>query len=146
MATTEPGVARAVLLSAFLAVLASAVAAQETPPSAEQLLERLGQIQDEVAARPPAADLLTPEQIDQQIGKRLGVQVLAVESVEAADTPRYAVKVMNPPGNYNGALQVSTLMVDAVTGEILGEQRPLRPIQVPDSDDSGTVARFRTYR
>jgi hypothetical protein len=94
---------------------------------------------------------LSPQQIEDQIGRELGVQVLAVTPVEADGGARYAVKVMNPPGNYNGAFLVSTLLVDAVSGEVVGEAGPegglVRPIQVPASDaESGLEARRRTYR
>ena len=76
--------------------------------------------------------------------------MLAVTPVEADGGARYAVKVMNPPGNYNGAFLVSTLLVDAVTGAVVGEAGPegglARPIEVPDSDESGPEARRLTYR
>jgi hypothetical protein len=140
---------RAAALSALLAGIASAALAQETP-NVQQLLDRLGEIQAEAGAQ-PAPELLPPAQIEQQIGERLGVQVLSVEPVEPNGDPRYAVKVMNPPGNYNGAFLVSTLLVDAVSGEVVGEAGPegglVRPIQVPASDaESGLEARRRTYR
>jgi hypothetical protein len=142
-------VLRTAALSVFLVGLAGAALAQETP-SAQQLLDRLGEIRAEAGAQ-PAPELLSPEQIEQQIGERLGVQVLSVETVEPNGDPRYAVKVMNPPGNYNGAFLVSTLLVDSVSGEVVGEAGPegglVRPIQVPESDaESGLEARRRTYR
>jgi hypothetical protein len=93
---------------------------------------------------------LSPQQVEDQIGQQLGVQVLAVTPVEGAGDNRYAVKVMSPPGNYNGAFQVSTLLVDALTGAVVGEAGPegglARPIKVPDSDESGPEARRLTYR
>ena len=62
--------------------------------------------------------------------------MLGIEQVEAEGGPRYAVKVMNPPGNYNAAFMVTTLLVDAASGEILGEADGSAPRPAPASGES----------
>ena len=156
MATTEVRPARAALvLAAALLDLPGAAAAQD-PPSEQQLIERLRQIQSEVAGAPAApadaapagADLISPQQIEADLGERLGVEVLGIEQVEAEAGPRYAVKVMNPPGDYNAAFMVTTLLVDAVSGEVLGEAEGTGagPAPAPSDLESGLEARHRTWR
>jgi hypothetical protein len=158
VATTELRAAGATL-ALCLMLLALPSAAQQAPGE-QQLIERLRQIQDEIrggrAAPSPTADdaapadpaLLPPQQVGKDLGERLGVEVLAVEPVEGEGGPRYAVKVMNPPGNYNGALMVGTLLVDATTGELLGEVTAADAGSGPATDDfeSGIEARQRTWR
>ena len=74
---------------------------------------------------------------------------------DAKDPPTYAVRVMNPPGNDNAAFLVSTLLVDATTGAILGEARPVpsdaqpdvTPLtRTPEDADGGRDLRRRTWR
>lgn len=134
------------LLGLPLAALAQA------PPSEQELLERLRQIRGEIGggATTTGAQLLSQQQVEQAVGERLGVQVLGSERVETEAGPRYAVKVMNPPGNYSAAFLVTTLLVDAASGEILGEARPgsdlVRPVLPSSEAESGLEARRRTYR
>jgi hypothetical protein len=104
-----------------------------------------------LAQEPPREpQLLSPQQIEQGVGERLGVRVLAVQPVETAGGTRYAVKVMNPPGNYNAALLVTTLLVDGTSGEILREVESgsdlARPAGPETDTESGPEARRRTYR
>ena len=146
-------------LSGLLLGLPLAALAQ-APPSEQELLERLRQIQGEIAgaAAPPApADapatdpqLLSPQEVEQAIGERLGVEVLGSETVETEAGTRYAVKVMNPPGDYSAAFLVTTLLVDAVSGEILGEAGPgsglAQPVRSSSEAESGLEIRRRTYR
>jgi hypothetical protein len=62
---------------------------------------------------------------------------------------------MNPPGNYNAAFMVRTLLVDGATGGLLGEVPHTPRAAAPDltqdtraagPDDSGLEIRRRTYR
>jgi len=147
-------------LSGLLLGLPLAALAQ-APPSEQELIERLRQIQGEIAgaaAAPPAPagaaasdpQLLSPQQVEQAVGERLGVQVLGIEPIEANGGTRYAVKVMNPPGDYAGAFLVTTLLVDAVSGEVLGEAGPggglARPVRTSRDAESGLEVRRRTHR
>lgn len=104
---------------------------------------------------PPAAAALPEQQIAKRVAEQLGVQVLKVTPTDAKDPPTYAVRVMNPPGNDNAAFLVSTLLVDATTGAILGEARPVpsaaqpdvTPLtRTPEDADGGRDLRRRTYR
>jgi hypothetical protein len=122
------------------------------PPSEQELLERLRQIRGEIGggATTTGAELLSQQQVEQAVGERLGVEVLGSETIETQAGTRYAVKVMNPPGNYSAAFLVTTLLVDAASGEILGEAGPgsglTRPV-LPGSDaESGLEVRRRTHR
>jgi len=126
----------------------------------QQLLERLRQLRSEVdvertTAAPQVEAKLSAEQVGQQIGDALGVQVLEVERVAAGERPIYALKVMNPPGNYNAAFRVVILLVDGDTGEVLGEAQATPDADNPDAlpslldtgePDSGRELRRGTWR
>jgi hypothetical protein len=107
------------------------------------------------AATPASPTAMPAERIAKRVAEELGVQVLGVVPTDAKDPPTYAVRVMNPPGNSNAALLVSTLLVDAATGAVLGEVRPApsaaRPdatplTRTPEDADGGLDLRRRTYR
>lgn len=138
------------------------VPARETPGAAG-LIERLRQIQEDLRAAgvPEAApgaqtDMqISADQVRRMLSEDLGVEVLTVEPVADDGRSAYAVKVMNPPGDYNAAFMVITLLVDGDTGEILGEARatpdPESPDVLPEArrpsgDGSGLELRRRTYR
>ena len=138
------------LLGGLLLGLPLAPLAQ-APPSEQELLERLDRLRGEIGAGPTTGGaLLSPQEVEQAVGERLGVEVLGSERVETEAGPRYAVKVMNPPGNYSAAFLVTTLLVDAASGEILGEADPgsdlTRPVLPSSEAESGLEARRRTYR
>lgn len=137
---------------------------QEVPDAAE-LIERLRQIQQNLGATggvPQVAPMesasraqLSADQISQRLAADLGVHVLSVEPVAHDERPVYAAKVMNPPGNYNAAFMVTTLLVDGDSGEILGQAAATPDPESPDvlpearrpsSDGSGLEIRRRTYR
>ncbi len=102
-----------------------------------------------------SAAALPGERIARRVADELGVQVLGVAPTDAKDPPTYAVRVMNPAGNDNAAFVVSTLLVDATTGAILGEAHPVpsaaRPdamslTRTPEDADGGRDLRRRTFR
>jgi hypothetical protein len=133
------------LLGLPLAALAQA------PPSEQELLERLDQLRGEIGAGAIAEGmLLPPQEVEQAVAERLGVEVLGSERVETGAGTRYAVKVMNPPGDSSAAFLVTTLLVDAVSGEILGEAGRgsglVRPVLPSSEAESGLEIRRRTYR
>ena len=71
----------------------------------------------------PAQDGLTPEAAAQQIATRFGVDVLKVTAAEYDGRPVYILTVMNPGGDSDGAFQVTRLMVDRSTGELVPQFR-----------------------
>ena len=127
------------------------------PARADELIRRIEAIQrqaltDAGADRQPA---LGEDEVQRLVREGLGVDVLSVELVERDGQPVYALTVMNPPGNYNGAFMVRTLLVDGATGGLLGElphtPRAAAPDLTSDArtggfDGSGLEIRRRTYR
>jgi hypothetical protein len=155
-------------------------AAQE-PSSELQLIERLRQIEaqtlrpEPAAAPTPAADelvrdiqaierqlradvdaqraALSEEEVRSLVREGLGVEVLKAETVERDGRQVYALTVMNPPGDYNGAFVVRTLLVDPTTGGLLGEVPHTPRTAAPDvdapaagPDGGGLEIRRRTHR
>jgi hypothetical protein len=82
------------------------------------------------------------------------VEVLSVDRVAAGERPAFALKVMNPPGNYNAAFRVVTLLVDGDSGAVLGEIRTTPSAETPDAfpgrrepgEQSGLELRRRSHR
>ena len=156
------GLARALVAIGLLLPLLSGLAlgqgadqAGQARPSSQELLERLRQLKGEVAAAQAPAPRLSEEQVRSRLQDELGVEVLSLRVVDAEGRPAYAVKVMNPPGNYSAAFLVSTLLVDGDTGEVLGEMRTQPSVAAPDVlpesrrpevDASGAEIRRRTYQ
>jgi hypothetical protein len=106
---------------------------------------------DAAAGAPPA---LGADEVRTLMRTNLGVEVLEVELVDNEGRPAYAVTVMHPPGNYNGAFLVERLLVDGATGGLLGRvpQRPrvasgaAEPSGQADFDGSGLEIRRRSHR
>ncbi len=143
------------LKAALLIGLAGAMLPAGVALAADQGRENQADAAPDAQAGSPAAAALPEQQIAKQIAERLGVQVLKVTPTDAKDPPTYAVRVMNPPGNDNAAFLVSTLLVDATTGAILGEARPVpsdaqpdvTPLtRTPEDADGGRDLRRRTWR
>jgi hypothetical protein len=107
-----------------------------------------------VGGRGGRAPALGAEEVRTLMRTNLGVEVLEVELVENEGRPAYAVTVMHPPGNYNGAFLVERLLVDGATGGLLGRvpQRPrvasgpAEPSGQTDFDGSGLEIRRRSHR
>jgi hypothetical protein len=100
-----------------------------------------------------AGPALGEDEVRTLLGERFGVEVLKIETMESERGPAYAVTVMNPPGNDDGAFLVETLVVDGATGEVLGQvsQAPrvapdLAPSWQADLDAPGREIRRRTHR
>ena len=130
--------------------------AQGQPARADELIRQIEAIRQQSLAssatgRPPA---LGEEEVRALVREGLGVDVLSARLVERDGQPVYALTVMNPPGNYNGAFMVRTLLVDGATGGLLGQvphtpraaapQRPEARAAGPEA--SGPEIRRRTYR
>jgi hypothetical protein len=140
---------------ALLIGLAGALLLPAVALAAEQQREGEAYAEPGPEATRQAAVALPEQQIAKRIAEELGVQVLRVTPTAAKVPPTYAVRIMNPPGNDNAAFLVSTLLVDASTGAILGQERPVpSPAQpdvtplsrTPEDADGGRDLRRRTYR
>lgn len=130
---------------------------QGQPARADELIRQIEGIQQQSLAdtatdQQPA---LGEDEVQRLVREGLGVDVLSVELVERDGQPVYALTVMNPPGNYNAAFMVRTLLVDGATGGLLGEvphtPRAAAPHMTPDSraagqDGNGLEIRRRTHR
>jgi hypothetical protein len=103
-------------------------------------------------AAPAAA--LSPDAVAVAIAKRFDVKILRVTAIERDGKSRYAVVVMNPGGNFNEAFRVTTLVVDAETGDLVAQFRPQNSgYDLPEAanrqlpgDESGAAIRRETFR
>jgi hypothetical protein len=100
-----------------------------------------------------AAEQLSADKVSAEITERYHVTVLRVTPTEVDDRAAYAVVAMNPGGDDNGAFRVTTLIVDAETGELVpqfahrpaGYDLPLPADRSPPTD-SGPMIRSLTER
>jgi len=94
------------------------------------------------------------DEISAAVAKAFGVEVLGVRSIETDRGPAYAVTVMNAGGDFDGAFRVSTIVVDARTGDLVPQFRhksagydlPGAPSNTPPSEADGMAMRRMTYR
>jgi len=101
-----------------------------------------------------AAEPLTPDKVSADIAERYHVTVLRATPTKIGDRAAYAVAVMNPGGDDNGAFKVTTLIVDAETGALVpqfvhrpaGYDLPSPSDRSPPADDSGPIIRSLTER
>ncbi|MCI0429109.1 MAG: hypothetical protein L0210_01010 [Rhodospirillales bacterium] len=98
-------------------------------------------------------DLLPPEKVKELIASRYGVEVLRVAAVDGeGSSVTYRVTVMVPPGDSNAAFMVSTLVVDATTGDLVPQFRHLRhgyqlpPAGASARENSSVTSRRETFR
>jgi hypothetical protein len=101
-----------------------------------------------------AAAQIPVDKVSADIAQRYGVSVLKVTPTEIDGHAAYAVVVMNPGGDDNGAFKVSTLLVDAASGELLpqfahrtaGYELPPAPDTATPGNDAGPILRSLTAR
>jgi hypothetical protein len=156
---------RALMLGALALQPIAAVIAQE-PARDEVLIERLRQIQGEPTpgateptpesnASTGAAPTLGEDEVRSLIVEGLGVEVLKIKAIESGGRPAYAVTVMNPAGNADGAFAVETLLIDGATGGLLGRVSQVPRTAAPGlaepsgraaPDSTGLEIRRRTWR
>lgn len=72
-----------------------------------------------VAAVSSARAEMSVDEIRNKVTADYGVTVLKVMPMETVPDAKFAVTVMNPGGNWNGAYQVNTIVVDGETGELV---------------------------
>jgi hypothetical protein len=70
-----------------------------------------------------AGAAMTADQIRQQVERESGGKVIKIEPRKYGALEAFAVTVMNPGGNDNGAFQVYTVIVNAETGTTVPEHR-----------------------
>lgn len=75
----------------------------------------------------PATAAMTEAQVKSLVESETGGKILKVEPTAVRGQPAFAVKVMNPGGNDNGAFQVYTVVIDAGTGTVLPETTGAQP-------------------
>ena len=100
-----------------------------------------------------AAERLSADKVSAEITERYHVTVLRVTPMQVDNRAAYAVVVMNPAGDDNGAFRVTTLIADAETGELVPQfaHRPAgydlpRPADRSPPTDSGPMIRSLTER
>ena len=96
----------------------------------------------------PAAAQVTAKQVSAAIAAEFGVKVLKIRKSRLDGVAIYLVTVMNAGGNFNEALRVTTLAVDAGTGKRVSDfrHRPSgrRDNQAPSNDPNRqSAASFR---
>ena len=92
-------------------------------------------VTDNVQADPE----LSPDELKLQVERTYPVKVLRIRAFEVDDKVAYAVTVMTHGGNFNGAFQVNTFIVDADTGVPISVFRHLNSGYVlPDGGDRDT--------
>ncbi len=78
------------------------------------------------AATPSLAQgLMSESKARAAIEETYGVQVLSVEEIGKDGWQAFVVKVMNPPGDFDEAFQVNTLVIDRQTGLLVPQFRHL---------------------
>jgi hypothetical protein len=123
---------------------------------AEELIREIEVIEQQLRSEPAReGPALSEEEVRRLVRQGLGVDVLKAETVERDGRQVYALTVMNPPGDYNDAFMIRTLLVDGTTGGLLGEV-PHAPrthatdmspsVSAAGPDGSGLEIRRRTYR
>lgn len=101
-----------------------------------------------------AAEALSPDSVAAAVADRYGVKVLRVTPAERDGKQLLDLVVMNPGGNFNEAFKVTTLVVDAETGDLVPQFRandtgyvlPQAPNREPPADGSGAAIRRETFR
>ena len=100
-----------------------------------------------------AAERISADKVSAEITKRYHVTVLRVTPTQVDNRAAYAVVVMNPAGDDNGAFRVTTLIADAETGELVSQfaHRPAgydlpQPADRSPPTDSGPMIRSLTER
>ncbi len=62
---------------------------------------------------------LDAEAVRERLEQSFPVEVLKLEPAELAERPVFVATVMVRPGNYNDAMRVSRVVVDAQSGELI---------------------------
>lgn len=75
----------------------------------------------------PAQAVMTEAQVKSLVETQTGGKILNVAPTTVRGQSAFAVKVMNPGGNDNGAFQVFTVLIDAGTGTVLPETTGAQP-------------------
>jgi len=68
-----------------------------------------------------ASAQVTQDQVKRQLQEAYGVSILRIQIIENRGKSAFAVTMMNPPGNFNEAYQVSTIVIDRKTGKPMSQ-------------------------
>ncbi len=107
------------------------------------------------ASTPASAQRLTAAAAAQQVEETYGVEVLRVREMRLEDGGlAYAVTVMAPGGDTNDAFQVTTLAIDARTGDLISQYRQTptgqeisgAPSNIPRTEVDGPALRRLSNR
>ena len=107
------------------------------------------------ASTPASAQRLTASAAAQQDADTYGVEALRVRELRMEDgRMAYAVTVMAPGGDTNNAFQVTTLLIDARTGDLIPQYRQTptgheisgAPSNVPPTEVDGPALRRLSNR
>ena len=123
-----------------------------TPPMTRSLV--LGFVAAAAIAVATPAMALSPDSVSTAIAERFGVKVLRVTPTERGGKQLFDVVVMNPGGNFNEAFKVTTLVVDAESGDLVpqfqadnsGYVLPEAANRQPPADTGGAAIRRETFR
>lgn len=75
----------------------------------------------------PATAAMTEAQVKSLVESETGGKILKVEPTTVSGQPAFAVKVMNPGGNDNGAFQIYTVVIDAASGTVSPATEDMQP-------------------
>ncbi len=104
---------------------------------------------------PASAQRLSAEAAARQVAETYGVEPLRVRETRLEDgSLAYVVTVMTPGGDSNDAFMVTTLLVDARTGELVpqfrhtptGHEFSDAPFNVPPTESDGLALRRGSIR
>ncbi len=70
-----------------------------------------------------ATAAMTADQVRRQVEQESGGKVIKIEPRKVDHLSAFAVTIMNPGGNDNGAFQIYTVVVNAENGTIVPENR-----------------------
>jgi len=89
---------------------------------------------------------MSPDAVGAAIAQRFDVKVLRIMPIERDGKDCFAVTVMNPGGNFNEAYRVTTLLVDAATGDLVPQAQPQGSAYEPAVNTGGIAIRRETFR
>ncbi len=107
-----------------------------------------------LAMPPPAVAAMSADQAGAKMAAAYGVKILRVRPGKADGRRVFLVTMMNPGGDFNGAFQVSTIVVDAETGKLVpgfrhrasGHDANQAPSFEPNRQFPGTLRQGFTWR
>ncbi len=102
----------------------------------------------------PAFSAVSAAEAGKRVAKSFGVQVLKVRPGKIDGRQVFLVTVMNPKGDFNEAFQVTTVVVDAATGNLVsgfrhrssGQDANQAPSYTPNRQESQSLRQGFIWR